>query len=168
MKRLTPFLLALVLLLAGCGSDGTSEPITRENMGHTTIYHTSLGYAVSLGMPKGEIDEMLGSPRASGDGYFYTDNIYLEFEDGLLSLVYVMGEDSNKWIAKSEATIGQTTRAQIIDSYGDPTNDRESTIYYYLSDNGDVCTSLLDEDAVSYISFTFSDDVLWDIFMGIR
>ena len=88
----------------------------RDNMGYDTVYNTELGCAVSLGMKKDEIDELLGAGEKTFY-YDYIDGLSIDYEDGRASYILISGSWS-PWIVKHEISTSDSVDA-VMAAYGE-------------------------------------------------
>lgn len=159
MKRLGVLTLAFVMCLSlfGCGGE-----VTAENMSSDTIYNTELGYAVSLGMTKKEVDTMLGEP-VKNYSYDYGDGLSIDYEDGKVKRLW-LSRTFGPWVVQHGIYPGKTVE-DVIDAFGENDIFDVSTgndlgiegylIQYYLDKEGQQCDVT---GRYASISFHLSDD----------
>jgi hypothetical protein len=142
MRKIAILLIAVMILgLAGCGAD-ESEIVTRDNIGFNSVYYSELGFAVSFGMTKAEVDELLGEPvEASRNigGYSYrNDSIIISYESGIVNSIFT---NTRRWLFKDQIRVGNS-RADVISKFGDEYIDgRELTgadIFMFFTNNTDI------------------------------
>lgn len=126
--------------------------------------NTVLGYKISIGMEKDDVDKILGEPTASPLGYYYDyiDDLTIEYEYGKVKKLTIYG--SNWETEKGIKTWHNLDK--IYDAYGenelvDPLDYTSESLIekyipndlmlsYYLDENGNTCSIIDSSRSITF------------------
>lgn len=118
-KKITILIsIIFVFLLSSCNS----ERFDTQN--------TSLGYKISIGMDKENVDKLLGEPTASPSGFYYEyiDNLSIKYEYGKIKEVSIYGMN---WVTEKQIKVGNSVE-KVYETYGETEQITPSSDYAYL------------------------------------
>lgn len=124
------------------------------------VKHKGLGYLISIGMEKKEIEELLGNGTKYGEYYEYIDGMTISYSDGKVDYISI---DNRQWETPKGVSVGDKPE-NVFAAYGENELTDISTLgngkygdllgkgyiaSYYLDEHGKVCDLLDSSISVS-------------------
>ena len=139
--------------------------ISRTNKaGPESVYNTSLGITVKLGMAKSKVDRLLGEPAIEFEQYVYENDLQVEYKDGkAVSLMVLYPNDT--WRTSEGLMVGSSAEA-LKAAYGNPTLGEAGSDmwYFYFTSNG---SRAYETSKIKYgAAFHMAGDVIMDYYIS--